>query len=685
MMNREFWLIYKNLVSIFVFVGVVLGFAINTQGQTCTPAPVGLVSWYEGEAGALDSRSCNNGTLNGGTNFAAGKVGQAFSFDGIDDNIVVPNSPSLDITGNQLTIEAWINLNSSFSGFNQIVSMATNTSFPAGRKYGLFIDPGGQLGFEVNSTNGYIGSIPGGSVPTNTLVHVAGTYDGSTVTFYINGVPTSTQALTGNIVPSSGNFVIGQFAITGFSPFKGLIDEVGIYNRALSASEIQSIFNAGSAGKCKPTATVAPPRLVAWLAGDGNGGDLSGNNNNGILTNGATFTVGKVGQSFALDGIDDYVNISDSPALEVTTQLTIESWIKPSNTSQFRQIVSKFGTVGNYAYQIGLAPNGALRTDLSQTGGPAYEQLTSPENVITANVWNHVAVTFNAGAATLYVNGSSVASAILPINSIFGSGNTDVNIGRDPVGSQYFGGIIDETSIYNRALSGTEIQAIFNAGLAGKLKQAATPVGFSPESVVTSVGDTSITFQSVTAAGTTQEIPLDAALLPTLPTGATPTGLTYDIATSAVYSGNVDLCFNVPSLSGISAANLRVFHLENSIWVNRTASGATLSALCTTGVASLSPFALGFLTPSAANVSISGRVTTANGRGIVNAVMTLTDSDGVRKTAHTSGFGYYKFEDLTAGENYILSVTSKRFSFAEPTRIISAVDDVTDADFTANE
>ncbi len=89
------------------------------------------------------------------------------------------------------------------------------------------------------------------------------------------------------------------------------------------------------------------------------------------------------------------------------------------------------------------------------------------------------------------------------------------------------------------------------------------------------------------------------------------------------------------------------------------------------------------LAPSSAGVSVSGRVTTESGRGIRNAVLTLSGTDGVRRVARTGSFGYYRFEDVPAGETYILSIATKRFTFSNPTRVISAADDVTDADFTA--
>lgn len=96
-------------------------------------------------------------------------------------------------------------------------------------------------------------------------------------------------------------------------------------------------------------------------------------------------------------------------------------------------------------------------------------------------------------------------------------------------------------------------------------------------------------------------------------------------------------------------------------------------------------FDVGFvLAPTAANVSIEGRVTTSTGIGIRNVVVRLEDASGVSRTALTGGFGYYRFEDVPAGETMTISVSAKRFSFSTATRIITTVDDLTDIDFVAD-
>lgn len=90
-------------------------------------------------------------------------------------------------------------------------------------------------------------------------------------------------------------------------------------------------------------------------------------------------------------------------------------------------------------------------------------------------------------------------------------------------------------------------------------------------------------------------------------------------------------------------------------------------------------------TLTGANVSVSGRVMTAGNQGIRNAIVSLTDSAGNMRQVHSSSLGYYRFDDVTAGETYVLSIRSKRYTFENPSRIVMIFDDVTDGDFIANE
>lgn len=94
-------------------------------------------------------------------------------------------------------------------------------------------------------------------------------------------------------------------------------------------------------------------------------------------------------------------------------------------------------------------------------------------------------------------------------------------------------------------------------------------------------------------------------------------------------------------------------------------------------------FWLGNLGPTASFVSVSGRVTTANGNGIRNASLSLVDSNGTVHRRLTASFGYYRFDDIEVGQNVVITIAAKRYTFAVATRIIAVQDELADVDFIA--
>ncbi len=90
------------------------------------------------------------------------------------------------------------------------------------------------------------------------------------------------------------------------------------------------------------------------------------------------------------------------------------------------------------------------------------------------------------------------------------------------------------------------------------------------------------------------------------------------------------------------------------------------------------------MSPTAATVSISGRVMTASGRGIMTVRLSLTDSNGQVRTARTTSFGYYRFDAVQAGETYILSAIGKHYTFSQPTQVLNVNEETTEVNFIAN-
>jgi hypothetical protein len=179
------------------------------------------------------------------------------------------------------------------------------------------------------------------------------------------------------------------------STFPGQLDEIGLYNRALSLAEIQSIFNAGSGGKClppPPACTPTPSGLVSWWRSEGNAVD-SADGNNGTPTGVVTFVPGKVGQSFDFDGNYSSVQLGSPTNLQLQT-FTIEAWVKRHSSTQatLDPIHPDNGAFLHYGLGgYGFTPGNDCRLQLTQVG---VSSVFSPTLRLTdTNSFHHVAVT----------------------------------------------------------------------------------------------------------------------------------------------------------------------------------------------------------------------------------------------------------------------------------------------------
>ena len=149
------------------------------------------------------------------------------------------------------------------------------------------------------------------------------------------------------------------------------------------------------------------------------------------------------------------------------------------------------------------------------------------------------------------------------------------------------------------------------------------------------------------------------------------------------YAATLRLHYLDSELNGNSESTLQLWRNNGSSW---NAQGATSRDSSNNwveyaGVTQFSPWAISGFTPTAAQVSISGRVTTAEGRGVRNAFVSLIDSNGAMRSTLTGPRGYYRFDDIEAGQTVVISVRSRRFQFTP--RSVSVQDELADVDFIA--
>jgi concanavalin A-like lectin/glucanase superfamily protein len=239
-------------------VAMVAALVGDAVAQTCVAPPPDLVSWWPGNGNANDIKDGNPGTLTNGATFAAGRVSQAFSLDGVDDYVDVGNQANLNFGTGDFTLELWIStLQSPTSDVPMILNKQTTTgAFRVG--YEVFLQSAafgtsGAVAFVIRDGSGSGAGLESTTVVNDgTFHHVAAKKTSSALELFVDGVSQGTVSHSLGSTSNSESFRLGDLSdrTTGNNKFAGLLDEVSVYNRALTASEIQAVYAAGSAGKC---------------------------------------------------------------------------------------------------------------------------------------------------------------------------------------------------------------------------------------------------------------------------------------------------------------------------------------------------------------------------------------------------------------------------------------------------
>ncbi len=446
------------------------GFAMHFGPQlSCDDDPgacmtQGLAGYWSMDEGtgqtAWDSSgSNNNGTLGTGSSVDVsdpawaqqGKVGGALSFDGVNDYVKLPkNFDSLTDT----SVEVWF----------QYVTVSTRTELVAFYKDSnnlitLYVDEIGKKVALYNKKEATVGSIiSDNAVTAGTWYHVVVILGSGGMKMYINGIlQTQTSAVTttpADIAPHIADMIGTRISVYGF--WSGLIDDVRIYNRALTAAEVRYHYNRG-----------APVALWKFEEGEGQTAfDSTENNNDGRLgsTTAAdaadpTWIQGKYGSALSFDGVDDYVDAGNGASLGITNAITIEAWIKPNNVAATQGIVLKSQDAFGYKLEIYQSKLNAY------VYGP--NKSNAGTNLLVNNVWQHVAFTYDGSNLITWINGS-LDKSVAASGSITSSSNDHLWIGNY-ANTYFFNGLIDDVRIYNYARSASQIQQDYNEGFSVRL------------------------------------------------------------------------------------------------------------------------------------------------------------------------------------------------------------------------
>jgi hypothetical protein len=438
--------------------------------EPVNPGAVGLVASYALDGDANDGSGNElNGTIVGDPNFVEGLDGMALDLDGVDD---VVELGTFDIVGG-ITLAAWIRPDDFEINDARIISKANEWS---GDNHWWMVSTISEtsLRFRLKTDEGPATAtlVSDPVLEAGVFAHIAATWDGSMMRLYKDGVEIASQEKAGTAVAVDPNIsvAIGSQPSDAFASdpshvvkfFDGLIDDVRIYDRALSEGEL--LYLAGA--RATPVNPGADG-LAAFYALDGDPNDSSGNGNDGILFGDQLEWVdGIAGGALSHGGLAE-AGVEIPTAGMSATAGTVAMWglltdPQPAQTKylfghttqpQWSSRIQLYMNDGDNLLDLGLGDSHNRQNDIVE---------------LPMEQWLHVALTWDSGNYVVYLDGESVATGTY-------TGMSDVNevanIGNDGSREPYeaFAGLLDEVAIYGRALSTGEVRYL--AGFRDNLLQ----------------------------------------------------------------------------------------------------------------------------------------------------------------------------------------------------------------------
>ena len=427
---------------------------------------------------------------------------------------IVPFNPALNPAGS-FTVEAWLKP-SIFAGANQPCALynriTANAPFThregwdifqlsGGWRFRMFNGDGNNTAFDIN----------GGPMNVGGWQHVVAVYDASVpaAMLYVNGVlsQVSSQPVGSYVANTSAPFSIGGFPLYSNghfeNPFFGSIDEVAMYNTALSASQILAHYqNATNASRATPYQTLVgsanpvgywrldePARNVAANVGKlgaaANGTYTSVTNpiNNQVdfvYFSKPNSVAGPQAPAYAgfetdnqaayMDGLSTYIELLNPAALNFSGPVSVEAWVLPNATQGSEAYIVAHGGNNDFSAEDVLRIEGNQYQGLSYDGTSHKAAAPIPAGDLGGGNWVHLVTTYDGASWNIYRNGVLAATqkdqrGLLRVRNanwaIGARGRWKFATGLE----RLFAGAVDEVAIYNRALSPRQIQAHYSIGV----------------------------------------------------------------------------------------------------------------------------------------------------------------------------------------------------------------------------
>lgn len=433
---------------------------VISQGPNNQPGALsnGLVGYWKTDetSGNLTDSSGNGltGTATG-TTVVAGKFGNARSFNGTTDVITVSDNSVIKPTS-EMTVGMWCNVIT----LSQINCAATKHSTTTNNGYAMFLNSDNKFYFQLgDGTTWAVYQAVSAAISATGWYHVVGTHNANSTNIYVNGAASGTTGTGGTISQNTNNLLFGKNVVSS-AFYIGTMDEIRIYNRALSPAEVTQLYN------------FAPGPVGYWKFDENSGStanDSSGNANSGTATGSPSWVAGKYGSALKYNGSSQYTSITAGSALQITNGLTAEAWINPVAASNF--VLFKETTGGNGDWWINFSSGNWQCATAGGTG-------TVATGVSAAlNQWTHITLAYTASSLKCYVNGVLSGTTDTTPGTLTGNTNAVMVAGYPTTPTTYFNGSVDDVRIYNYERTPDQIVSDMNAGHPPPAGGLGSPVG----------------------------------------------------------------------------------------------------------------------------------------------------------------------------------------------------------------
>ena len=431
--------------------------------------------------------------------WVSGAFGTALHFDGTNDNLAIPV-----INGEMKTLALWLQPDPG-AGVRPVITLGNMSRVRLN-------DPLGSVGLMIDqNTSTFAQSSSTGNLVSSDWVHLAFRWNGGTNSYQIliDGVEKSTTAGSTGHVPlrESANLFVSD---DNGSRYSGKMDDLRIYSRSLSNLEIQALCDQDGDGLNAPRELLAGTNpnnpdsdgdgetdleeiisgsspqdvnetamtlalkngLLAYLPFDETNGtqfamDVSGKNRYATLlgfeSNQSIWEAGKIGNAIRFDGLNDYATVPAS----LGSNFTVCFWLKTTSNDGTATATDWNGPIGLVAGPFDTHAL-MLATGKFRLWSGAYNRCRRTSNTsVNHGSWVHLSaarqhVIHNQGHMKIFINGNSDQST--KIDGTKNYTGSILHIGKTPDGTAYFNGLLDDLRIYNRTLTNSEVQAVYNLG-----------------------------------------------------------------------------------------------------------------------------------------------------------------------------------------------------------------------------